>query len=112
MNRNDLLKKLINMEESIEFLNEELAKYGWDNDKNLVIFKKTHLLNVLNQYLYDAINENDIEKWANAVECREDIGFQKNYEKILKEIIYQLANPEVTEWLTKEKAKILIDKIL
>ena len=42
----------------------------------------------------------DIENWANVIECRVDFGFE--VEK-MQEIIFELANPEIQEKISKER---------
>lgn len=111
MNRKELLNKLIKMDGSIEFLNLELAKFGWDSEKDLVILKKQHILEIFNKFLRGEIKKQDIANWAEAIECREDIGFETNYKKLISEIIFDLANSDVAGILTENKAKIFITKL-
>jgi len=111
MKREELLSKLIRMDASIEFLNLELAKFGWDSEKDLVILKKHHILEILNKFLRGEIKQQDIANWAEAIECREDIGFETNYKKLISEIIFDLANFDVAGILTENKAKIFIAKL-
>lgn len=112
MERKELLNKLINLDESIEFLNSKLAKFGWDSNEDLVLLKKEQVLKILNKFLKGKISQVDIENWAEAIECREDIGFEVENEKIIGQIIFDLANSGVTGILSEAKAKMLIKKLI
>ena len=63
---------------------------------------------VLGRCLAGRLNQEIIESWANAIECREDIGLSKKNEEFIKEIICELANPELTQELTLERALVLV----
>lgn len=111
MNRKELLTKLINMDTSVESLNLELNQFGWDSGEDLIILKKWHVLKILNKFVRGWIKQTDVTTWAEAIECREDIGFEVPYEKLIGEIIFELANPDVTGTLSEGKAKALIEKL-
>src|SRR6202020_2858408 len=103
MSRKELLLKLIRMREPInkQFL-RELESYGWDSEE-LVILKRSDIINVISSYLNNHIGEIDIENWANYLENREDIGFEKTYDITIKDILYELANPDLTIKLSKNR---------
>ncbi|WP_407267353.1 hypothetical protein [Tenacibaculum maritimum] len=44
-------------------------------------------------------------KWANLIECREDIDFELD---TFQEYIFEIANPEINGELTKERIKEII----
>jgi hypothetical protein len=111
MNRTELLTQLINMDGSIELLNSELARFKWDIDQELIILKKFHILKILHSFIKGLLTEKDVEIWAEAIECREDIGFEVPHERLINDIIYELANPCLVGELSKDKAKTLIKKL-
>lgn len=110
--RKALLVKLIKMNEPINdgFL-KELESFGWDSEEELVILKKMDILNILSKYLNNGLEEAEIENWANHIESRDDIGFEENSKILIKNILFELANPLLTVKLSKERAKILIEKL-
>jgi hypothetical protein len=112
MKRIELLNKLIEFEGSVEKIQQQLDQFGWDSVHDLVILRKEHLLKVLSYYVNEKLNSLEVEKWANAIESREDIGFEEDSIDLIKEIIYELANPQLTEDLTKDRANILKNKLL
>lgn len=111
MKRIDLLNKLINFDDDIDSVNAKLATFGWDSNEDFVILKKQHLLKVLNKFLNGEIDQNDIVGWAEAIECREDIGFDLENKNMLSQIIFDLANPGVVGELSKVEAKALMEKL-
>lgn len=112
MSRNELLNNLLNMNSSVCTITDELNKIGWDSNEDLVTLTRQHILNVLRNYQEGKIDEAEVEDWANAVEGREDIGREKSYEELINKILHELANPYLTEKLTKERAKVLIVKVI
>lgn len=112
MSRSELINKLLNMTSSVSGITEELNKFGWDSDEELGNLKRQHLLNVLEKYQKEKIDEAEVEEWANAIEGREDIGRETSYEDLINQVLYELANPYITEPLSKERAKILIARLL
>lgn len=111
MDRKKLLNKLLNMNEPVEWLNFELAKFGWDSKEDLVLLKKQQLLRVLNKFLGGKISHLEVEEWAEAIECREDIDFEVEHKELITQIIFDLANPDVAGTLSESRAKILIAKL-
>ncbi len=106
--RKKLLKSLLEMNGAISVICAQLSEFGWDCEEDLITFKSNNALSVLNQYLKHQITKDDLEEWANAIEGREDISFEKDY---LKKLIYDLANPILTEPITNHTAKRWIMKI-
>jgi len=45
---------------------------------------------MLEAFTNSEIEPQHLEKWANAIECRDDVGFAS---EALKEVIHELANP-------------------
>lgn len=111
MERKELLNKLITMNGTIEFLNSELAKLGWDSQEDLVYLKRQHIVDMFERFLRREITMLNLAEWADAVECREDIGFEAGYEKLIKQIVFELANPDVAGTFSEMKAKILLSKL-
>lgn len=110
MTRIELLNDLLDMKKNLEKIMKELSEYKWDSDE-LVFLNKKHILNVLVLYINGKKNEADVEAWANAIECRDDIGIEEKDEKVIKSIIYELANPYLTYELSKERAHLLISEL-
>jgi len=110
MDRSELLEKLVNFEDDIYIITKELKKIAWDSDKPLVYIDQKIINKVINLYLNDQISHNELVEWANAIECREDIGFEETEEKF-SELIFEIANQEINPPFTKEYAKDLLEKL-
>ncbi len=59
---------------------------------------------MLRRFLSGEISDRNVSDWADAVEARDDIGFNEEDEDILTDVIYELANPELTRPLSPETA--------
>jgi len=95
------------MHSSMSNITNELNKFSWDSDEELVYLTRQHIINVLRRYQNGEINKTEIESWANAVEGREDIGREQSYITLIDQVLYELANPYLVEPLTEERAEAL-----
>jgi hypothetical protein len=105
--RKDILTDLFFLNGNLSKLQDELSQYSWDSEPILII-NKQDFLNVLNTYIVDKIDTEDIIKWANALECRDDLSFE---DEELQEIIFELANPEINGEITKERLQKIINNL-
>jgi len=74
-------------------LSERKRLLKWDSDEILYTIKIEDLMRAV--YLFDkgSISKEDIEEWANFIECREDLDFAS---EDLKDAIYDAANPTLS----------------
>jgi hypothetical protein len=99
MDRAESLNQIITFGELREEAFTELVKFGYDNDKTKLFELSDEILgDVLAKYISGSISEDDLEEWANFIECRDDINFSK-----LEGYIYALANPEIMGDISKNK---------
>ena len=106
-NRIDLLKDLIMLNRPLDNIIDELKHYPWDSDE-LVIFSGNHLRLVLERYISGELSDKEVENWANALECRDDIGISNSKYDLIKDIIYELSNPILTQPLSINRAKDIV----
>ena len=109
--RKKALEALLGFEQPVEQLRNALAAYPWDADTELAFLSVGHVANVLNRFVADRNAAIEVENWANAVEGRDDIGFESANEQLLRELAHELANPLVTQPLTRERAIELLKKM-
>jgi len=109
--RQEILKVLIGFEQPIQHLEDMLSKFDWDSDKELVLLSLAHIAHVLKNYLAADISADEVEQWANAIECRDDIGFESHDEDLIRDLIHELADPLVTEPLIMNRAEELLRRI-
>jgi hypothetical protein len=72
----------------------------------LLEVSKLDLTLALNKFLANEITADDLEMWANFIECREDL----NYEEI-EDYIYALANPELVGEIDVIKIKKMVQLV-
>lgn len=103
--RRKVLASLLNLRQDIDTLKKELSQYPWDTDEELVILKRMHLLNILSKYSLGLLTKNDIAEWANLVGHREDVGYEKGFERTVADIVVELANPKINAELNAQKVE-------
>jgi len=106
--RVDLLAELLNLKRPASEVTKELAPLGWDSDEELVVLTREHLGAVLQRFVLGTLNADETSSWAEAIEGRDDIGLQKAFEPLLKQLLFELANPDITQELTLLRAETLI----
>lgn len=111
MNRQNILKNLVEFSKTLDELSYDLSSLNWDYEEEPFIVYSNQIVEVLNRYIVGEFNSHEIETWANLIECREDIKFEEEKEDILENIIYQLANPvlegDITPKLCTEMIRII-----
>lgn len=97
MTRAEVLQQIITIGEYREKAFQELVNFQFDNDIELFEVSNDILVDVLRKYISNLLSGDELEEWANFIECRDDI----NYEKV-EGYIYALANPEVMGEISRE----------
>ncbi len=98
MSRAEALNQIITFGELRESAFSQLVKFANDRDFEPFEVSKLILAGVLNKYLSGSISADDLEEWANFVECRDDIEDSQ-----IEGYVYALANPELMGEITKHK---------
>lgn len=88
----------------------QLAVLDLDYEGDGIELKKKHLTLALQRYLQGVLSHSDIESWANQIEGREDVQFESGCEQLVEEVLYELANPDLTKPLNQPRARMLIDR--
>lgn len=109
--RSRLLQDLVTLSRPRREVLDELSKYPWDSHAELVVVGPEHVGAVLAGYLAGTMSAEDVEGWANALEGRDDIGFEKASAHEIKEMIHALANPLLTERLDGQVATRMLHRI-
>lgn len=108
MRRSDLLAQLLACSGDLESIVEELATFTWDSEQELVTLGEDQAIAVLARYLDGAIAAEEVAFWADSIEGREDIGFAS---ELLKEFVFELANPAIANELNHETAENWIEQL-
>jgi hypothetical protein len=93
--RSELIKGIAQIGANYSDYKMEIQKYPWDCDSELYFLTKEDLLSVFSRFQSGELDSVTIEKWANFLECRDDLGYQIEHEDDLREIIFLLANPVI-----------------
>ncbi|MBD1386117.1 hypothetical protein IDJ75_12560 [Mucilaginibacter rigui] len=100
-----ILNDLIRFQTKLNRVQNELSEYTWDAEEPLVIMRKSDFIIVAQCFLNGVLSTDDLENWANAIESRDDIGFENGE---LSEFIFDLANPVINGEITKELVRKMI----
>jgi hypothetical protein len=84
---------------------------AWDSERELVTIRPAHVLKVLSRFRSGALSAEQVEKWANAIEGREDIDLEAQNRELLREAIFALANPDLQGDITTDVADRWIERI-
>ncbi len=95
--RQEYLNALVNFDQPLSTILPILKTFPWDSSEAIITLKKEHLIDILDRYLNNALSATDLENWADAIECREDIAYETDYEAIINDIIFYLANPTLND---------------
>lgn len=110
--RSQLLESLLACDRDLENILLALNELGWDSEESLAVLNRQHIISILNRYLNTELSCLAVENWANAVECREDISYEKNFETIIDRVIQELANPLIYHPLSYPRAREWYDSFL
>lgn len=104
MNRKETITSLLEFDSDLGALRDRLSKIEWDSDEQVQCSPR-HVRSVLEQYLAGRRSAEDVEAWANLVEGRDDIDLAS----ALREVIFELANPSITQKLSAERARVVVN---
>ncbi len=93
--RETLVRKVVEYDGSPSSKFDEIRSFGWDCETELVILSAGNIRNVLKKYSIGEITDTEVREWANFIERRDDIGLDEKQNKVLDEVIFWLANPEI-----------------
>ena len=99
--------ELIEWRRPLDELVVVLANYPWDYEGPTVKLCVGHVRGALTKYLEGRVTAKNVEDWADAIELRDDIDYEREHEEVLAEVMHELANPVLTETLTPERARQL-----
>ena len=109
MNRKTALENLIQFKLPIEQAISYLAQFEWDSEVELVSLEAAQIQNVLQLFTQGTISALEVEAWANAIECREDIKIET---LLVNEVLHELANPQLTQPLSVDRASFWLSQPL
>ncbi|HVS54525.1 MAG TPA: hypothetical protein VHD62_19370 [Opitutaceae bacterium] len=105
-NRKEIITSLLEFDSSLELIRGRLAKLEWDSDVQVQCLPQ-HVRQLIEKYLAGACSAEEVEAWANLVEGRDDIDVSPS----LREMLFELANPAITQKLSPDRARSLLSKL-
>ena len=112
IDRSALIKEIAQLGSNFCEYKREIQKYPWDCDVELYFLTKIDLLSIFTRFKSGELLNDDIENWANFLECRDDLGYEAEHEDDLREMVFLLANPEINYTIGLELISRLKDQIL
>jgi len=103
MNRQQALKQILEFGVEREQAFSALVTFAWDPDFCAVKVSTDNLALVLTKYIDGEITAEQLEQWANIIECRDEFDYSA-----IEGYIYALAEPEQMGEISQDKiAKML-----
>jgi len=99
------------LDQPLEIVLHGLASVAWDSEVELMILRPTHVVEALKRFKSGALDADAIERWASAIEGRDDIGLDHGNSVLLKAVIFDLANPTLQGKLSDEVADRWIERL-
>jgi hypothetical protein len=93
--RAELVTRLVQEGPLSEADMHQLLSFGWDSDESLVVLTRVDATAILRRHLDGELSADDVVRWANQVEARDDVDFEAAYEQALRDLIFELANPDL-----------------
>lgn len=110
MKKIDILKSLVLFNQDIDLIAENLSKFDWDSEPEIFLTTE-NVYDAMEKYLNGTVTAEEIEKWANVIEMRDDIVFEEGREELIKKIIFYLANSEINFKITRDFILEIKDKL-
>ncbi len=102
--RLNLLKDFINYKDTSDKIQHDIQSYLWDFEGKPALLGAKDIARVLKLYLEQKITARDIGRWANFLECRDDVHAHES----IADILFELANPDIEGELTEARAKSIL----
>jgi hypothetical protein len=91
--RTDVLYSLIRLDRPIDEIRAELLTFPWGHPQELVTLTAEHIRSVLTRLTSGTLTADLVCEWADAIEMREDIGYEERFHEEIVEAIHVMADP-------------------
>lgn len=106
--RESLIGDLLLLARPLQDIANELAALDWDFNGKGVELRPEHLRSVLRRFLEGGLTAVQVETWANLIEAREDVFAHDATKPQVENVLYELANPLLTQQLGRERVNELL----
>ena len=111
MNRSTILRHLITYDVDIASIRNQLKLLSWDSNTYFATLSAKDIIRIIERCLKNELTFDQISEWSNLIEGREDIGFHSKEAPVVKQIIFELANPEIEGVLSIERLELIKQKL-
>lgn len=108
LERISAIEALLDGSDHLDGLIARIYEFGWDYEGRGAELGVKHLDRMLLRFINGEITSDIIVRWANAIEGREDIYFEKDQEEKIDSMVYELANPDLALALDRSRAQTLL----
>ena len=108
MDRFDALRDLVAFNKPVVVLADSLSKFDWDYEGQPLTVMALQIQEVLKRFLAGEYSAQELEDWANLIECREDLEFEEKKRDEIAYVIYRLANPVLEGEITPDSCEALV----
>jgi hypothetical protein len=100
--RTAALRDLVELRKPPREARSALARFGWDSGQDLVSLSRADARRLLDCYSRGGLGAEDCAIWADALEGRDDLGYEQGQEDLLTNFLFEIANPEINGPLTAQ----------
>lgn len=111
MDRFLILKDLVSFTKPINELSSMLSQLGWDYEGQPFIVNGSEIKSVLKRFMSGECTAQELEDWANLLESREDLEFEKGRFEAIENVIDCLANPVLQGEITLSSCEDLLSSL-
>jgi hypothetical protein len=101
--REETFKNLINLEIPIRQLKTRLDQLPLEKEK-MILITKSDVKSTLTKFIHDKVQLPILNEWAQLIESREEIVYDRSCSEQIRQLIFELGNPDLHNTFTKQKA--------
>lgn len=106
--RQAAVENLVHLRVPVDQAVSVLTTFPWDSEQELVTVGIAEVETALNRFVEGDLSADELEAWANGIECREDIEFRPSG---VIDVITEIANPVLFSALDNKTARELLARL-
>lgn len=106
--RQMLLHQLLTLSAPVEQVLPQLLTLRWDEAGQPEQLTRANLRAALQRNGAGMLSAAELERWANALEGRDDLDFETGHEAAIDKVLFELANPLLTQALDRQRTDVLL----
>jgi hypothetical protein len=93
--RVEALRDLLWLRKPLPSAISRIKSFPWDSERELVTLTRADARKAVDSYLAGDLSAKGLEQWSDAVEGRDDVGFEDGSEDLLREFVFRFSSPEI-----------------